>query len=189
MRTSTELRTTILRRASDLFAEHGYAATSIKHIAAAAGCTTAALYYYFESGKSQILREVIQSYSVDFALVLENATDAESFPAFLMRLGEALARVMPDMVKRISWIVADFARLHADEQAHVHAVLHRLHATIAQDIGRFVGDEREAQRLAWLVFCAYFGYEQIFLTLNLRRIDPLSYGEFAHTMAQALSTR
>ena len=49
----------ILREAGDLFRQQGYAATSIKQIASAAGCTTAALYTYYEGGKAHVLREVI----------------------------------------------------------------------------------------------------------------------------------
>jgi len=52
MRETSELKETILNVAGELFAKNGYAATSIKQIAKAAGCTTAALYYYFEDGKT-----------------------------------------------------------------------------------------------------------------------------------------
>ena len=53
------LQDLIIEKASELFREKGYTATSIKQIAKASGCTTDALYYYFEGGKKHILREVI----------------------------------------------------------------------------------------------------------------------------------
>ena len=53
MRTTTDLKDIILQKAGELFAQQGYTATSNKQIAKAAGCTAAALYYYFEGGKAQ----------------------------------------------------------------------------------------------------------------------------------------
>ena len=47
-------------KAGELFREQGYEATTLKQIARAAGCTTAALHYCFEDGKDHILREVIR---------------------------------------------------------------------------------------------------------------------------------
>ena len=79
MRDSTDLKETILREAQELFAAHGYAGTSIKQIAGASGCTTAALYYYFADGKSQILREVVRSsFSPQLTTVIQAGRDATS---------------------------------------------------------------------------------------------------------------
>lgn len=80
MRTPTELRTIILNEASKLFMQQGYAATTIKQIARAADCTTAALYSYFEGGKPQILREVVRSCSADSAQIFANTTNATTLP-------------------------------------------------------------------------------------------------------------
>ena len=51
---ASSLQDLILENADELFREQGYAATSIKQIAKASGCTTAALSYYFEDGKQHI---------------------------------------------------------------------------------------------------------------------------------------
>lgn len=187
MRTATDLRDTILREASDLFARQGYTATSIKQIAAAAGCTTAALYYYFEDGKSQILREVIRSYSLNIEHMFDSFADTPTLAAFLVRLGQTLAHVVPDMLRRMTWVLAEFPNLPTEEQNHMHAFVLGLHRQVNMEIARFVDDPEEAQQLAWFVFCAYFGYEQVFLTLDMQRKVPLSYDQFAHIMAQTMA--
>ena len=54
---TSELRTRILREATRLFAEKGYAATSVREVVEASGCTKPALYYYFKS-KDALFLEV-----------------------------------------------------------------------------------------------------------------------------------
>ena len=51
-------RTTIVRQAARLFAEHGFHGTSIDTIAKAAGGSRAAVYQYFQS-KDDILAELV----------------------------------------------------------------------------------------------------------------------------------
>ncbi|NLY95020.1 MAG: TetR/AcrR family transcriptional regulator [Myxococcales bacterium] len=53
------LRARILREATRLFAERGYAATSVREITMAAGCTKPALYYHF-GGKEQLFLQAIR---------------------------------------------------------------------------------------------------------------------------------
>ena len=52
-------RTRILDAARELFAEHGYAGTSMRDLAEALGMTKAALYYHFP-GKAQILMALVE---------------------------------------------------------------------------------------------------------------------------------
>jgi TetR/AcrR family transcriptional regulator len=56
---ASDLRRRILSAATQLFAERGYAATSMRDLADAVSCTKPALYYYFES-KAGLFREVIR---------------------------------------------------------------------------------------------------------------------------------
>lgn len=58
-RESSNLREKILCAASELFAERGYAATTVREIAARAGCTKPALYYYFQ-GKEALFIETLR---------------------------------------------------------------------------------------------------------------------------------
>lgn len=55
-----QLRHTILTVATRLFAEQGFAATSIRQIVEACGCTNPSLYYYFTS-KEDLYRKVIET--------------------------------------------------------------------------------------------------------------------------------
>ena len=96
MAAKTDLYDDILRVAGELFMKQSYAATSIKQIAKAAGCTTAALYYYFEDGKESILRQVIDDAMPDLASYLEPLQDIDSLHELILRvslaLGEALVK-------------------------------------------------------------------------------------------------
>lgn len=56
----TDLREVLLRTTSRLFQQHGYAAVSLRLIAAEAGVTTGSLYYYF-SDKEEIVREILDT--------------------------------------------------------------------------------------------------------------------------------
>ena len=57
-RTETSARDRILAHAADLFLIRGYAETSVRDIAKAAGIKAASLYYHFES-KDELLAEVL----------------------------------------------------------------------------------------------------------------------------------
>ena len=59
MPTETDSRAAILDAAERLFAERGYAATTIKQIGAAGGVNSALLYYYF-ADKEQLYRAVLE---------------------------------------------------------------------------------------------------------------------------------
>lgn len=59
-RGSVDLRETIVSAATRLFAENGYAATSMREVAEHASCTKPALYYYFEN-KAALFVAVIRS--------------------------------------------------------------------------------------------------------------------------------
>ena len=54
------LRSRILLAATGLFAERGYAATTVREVVAAAGCTKPALYYYFD-GKEELFLAALRA--------------------------------------------------------------------------------------------------------------------------------
>ena len=85
MAAQTNLAEIILEKSSELFCEQDYVATTIKQIANAAGCTTAALYYYYEGGKTEILREVIRSFQSGDEL-LAKMEECQSLPEFISKL-------------------------------------------------------------------------------------------------------
>ena len=55
-----DLRDTILAVATKLFADQGYAGTSIRQIVEASNCTNPSLYYYFSS-KEDLFRKVVEA--------------------------------------------------------------------------------------------------------------------------------
>jgi AcrR family transcriptional regulator len=70
-----ELRQRILDRATRLFAEKGFSATSVRELALACDCTKPALYYYFES-KENLFREVVQLHVAEMNQMIERWTSA-----------------------------------------------------------------------------------------------------------------
>lgn len=75
-RGSSDLREAILEAAGQCFADKGYAATSMREVAALAACTKPALYYYFES-KAALFLAVIKAHNDRIHAILET-TYAES---------------------------------------------------------------------------------------------------------------
>ena len=69
-RSGHELSGRILEVAAQLFAEHGYNATSMRQVAEAAGCTKPALYYHF-ANKAALFLEIIHASTMGIARLVE----------------------------------------------------------------------------------------------------------------------
>jgi AcrR family transcriptional regulator len=108
----SELRVVIVEVAAHLFADKGYAATSMRAVAEAADCTKPALYYYFDS-KSALFLEVIESRTDAINSILETAFQGEgTVRERLVRAAEAIfdyVRNDPEAMK-----VLIRSELHAD---------------------------------------------------------------------------
>ena len=115
MAESHSLRDLIIENAGGLFREKGYTATTIKQIAQASGCTTAALYYYFEDGKQHILREVIHR-SAQEAEASRHLPQADSLEELVVKLGADLADRFPEVADRFNWIILQFGTLPDEEK-------------------------------------------------------------------------
>ena len=181
------LNEVIIEKATQLFRQQGYAATSIKQIANAAGCTNAALYYYFEGGKKQVLHEVIHHTAKDRMYMLTAASSANSLEDLLIQFSQTLAQPLAGMASRVNWLMVEFASLPEEERTLLRNQLIDAHTALQAQIGRCVADEDRANRLAWLVFCSFFGYRQIFDSMGVGEavaFDLEAYGRF---MAQTIS--
>jgi len=179
------LQDLIIENAGELFRERGYAATTIKQIAKASGCTTAALYYHFEDGKQHILREVIHrsTQEADMSMHLPQAVSLEEF---LVKLGANLAERFPNVADHINWIMLQFATLPDEEKRIVqNQVIGRQHA-LKERISQYVADEETAERLAWLVYCSFLGYQQMFTKLDVAKTVDLSIAEYGGFLAQVI---
>ncbi len=71
----TATRERILLEASRLFRHHGYAATTLREVADAAGIKTGSIYYHFES-KEQILGEVLDKGILAVAAAVRERVEA-----------------------------------------------------------------------------------------------------------------
>ena len=174
------LQDRIVENAGELFREQGYAATSIKQIAVASGCTTAALYYYFADGKQHILREVIHK-SAGEVESEKQLPEAESLEEFLIELSAVLGERFPRVADRFTWLMLQFPTLPDEEKRILQDQLLGIHQGLRERIGQHVVDGATADRLAWLVYCSFFGYHQIFTKMEVeQRVDlgAVDYGRF-----------
>ena len=74
-----EIRDNILKQAARLFAEKGYAGTTIIDLAEACESSRGALYHYFES-KEDILLHILEDHISELAAKLEEAVNAHQDP-------------------------------------------------------------------------------------------------------------
>jgi AcrR family transcriptional regulator len=179
------LQDLIIENAGELFREQGYAATTIKQVAKASGCTTAALYYYFEYGKKHILREVIHR-SAKEAEFLVHLPQADSLEEFLADLGTNLAERFPRVADRINWIMLQFATLPDEEKQIVQNQVIGIQVALKERISQYVPDKETAERLAWLVYTSFLGYQQMFTKLEIAGRVDLSIDEYGGFMAQVI---
>ena len=98
------LAETILREAIRMFADQGYARTSMRELALAAGCTKPALYYHFGS-KEDLFRACVQGCMISMGPLLAEAlahggTVRDRVGAFAEALFEAL-RCNPDQMRLV----------------------------------------------------------------------------------------
>ena len=179
------LQDLIIENAGELFQERGYAATTIKQIAKASGCTTAALYYHFEDGKQHILREVIHRSTQEADLSM-HLPQADSLEAFLVKLGANMAERFPKVADRINWIMLQFATLPDEEKQIVQNQVIGIQLALRERISQYVPDQETAERLAWLVFSSFLGYQQMFTKLEIAGAVDLSIDEYGGFMAQVI---
>ena len=184
MRDSTDLKETILRESQELFAAHGYAGTSIKQIAGASGCTTAALYYYFPEGKTHILREAVRAtFSDKLTSLLQVGRDAASLGEWMRAFGNAALQSMRELQRRSNWVDLEIHQLGADELAAIHQQVQGFQQSIASEIVRFVKDESTANKLAWIVICTFSGYGQVSHKRGMDGVAQFDMTAFVETMA------
>lgn len=96
----TDTRERLLVVAAELFAERGYAGTSIRDISDRLGVTKAALYYHFTS-KSEILHALVAQPIANIRAVFEqphNLTTPQGRAVFVRAVVSALAECTPGSV-------------------------------------------------------------------------------------------
>ena len=185
MANPTNLSEVILQESCQLFRDQGYTATTIKQIAKAAGCTTAALYYYFEGGKSEILHEVIRSFrGTDDLLVDADMEACHSLPEFIEKLTTVLTPAVEHMADEIGWILLQFPSLPEEEKKTMQARILETHTLLKKQIGCFTTDETEAEQLAWMIFNVFFGYQQVFFRAEIGERIDFDVQAYGHLLAR-----
>lgn len=161
------LRDPILENAKALFRVQGYAGTSVKQIAEATGCTAPALYYFFEGGKAEILKEVVRSYEIDPDITLSEIKSADSLEEMLEKLGQQLPPVLRLITHDLKWLNVEIPDFPEEELGFIQDYPLAYFQFIDQEISRFITDSTESRNLAWTVFCAYCGYSEIFSRMGV----------------------
>ena len=187
MRETSELKETILNVAGELFAKNGYAATSIKQIAKAAGCTTAALYYYFEDGKAHIFREVVRSYSTSALSAVDEIGEFDNLSTYLEHLTQRIGQTMPKIRKRMNWLALELHNLPAEEREQFLDQFLDLHRAIRARLEQYLEDHERANMIARIIVCAFLGYGQLFQTLGFTDQSAPSLDEFGQTLMAMIS--
>jgi len=167
----------ILDTAERLFAEHGYAATSLRSIIAAAGVNLAAVHYHFHSKEALleavILRRSVPANQARLALLDELEREAGDDPPVLEGVIEAFIaptfRMARDPHSGGMVFMHLMGRLHAEGdllpgiiQAHFGEVLRRFGAALRRAL-----PELPSQELSWRVNLAIGALAQ-----NLRSGSP-----------------
>ncbi len=97
--TAGETRSRILGAARTLFADRGYAGTSVRDLAAYLGITKAALYYHFP-GKADMLLALVEPALDELDAITDDAgdrgADLRAFVSLLARWGPALRPFFSD---------------------------------------------------------------------------------------------
>jgi AcrR family transcriptional regulator len=185
----TNRRDEILEAATRLFIDHGYAATSVRQIAEAVGCTEAALYYHFKHGKRALLQAAVESNVPDLLSVLDTCQDAASMRDLVARFGTGMAELGQRKSERLRWLMAEFRRLNPGERALLHQKYLAFFERLVTLVARFVPDPKQARYAAILMLLVPFGYSKLFLEVEIIEVidlDPRTLIDtFAGVMAAA----
>lgn len=135
-----EVRQNILAQAARLFAEQGYAGTTIIDLAEACGSSRGALYHYFES-KEDILFHILDGHVAALLEKVEEAAEQAGEPDEQCRAVVA-AMVLTNAVSRYEQIVLlnHLKQLNAEQQKSVVAKERRLTGIVSDFLIRL--DER-----------------------------------------------
>ncbi|HEX3604472.1 MAG TPA: TetR/AcrR family transcriptional regulator [Candidatus Dormibacteraeota bacterium] len=118
---TADRRAQIAAAAAHLFAEHGYAETSMRDIAAAVGMGLGAMYYHIES-KEELLARIHEEYVGNFAVELERicARDVPAVDA-LVAAGELMMRHLHEYRDHMVAFFTEQRRIRGDRFAEVAA--------------------------------------------------------------------
>jgi AcrR family transcriptional regulator len=188
MGTRINRRDEIVDAAAQLFLRKGYNATSVREISDSVGVTEAALYYHFKDGKRELLGAVCEVFAPDYHDILDECRDAESLGEFITKFGIAgYKRLSTKQIEHQRWMIAEFPHLTEDERLFFINKMLGFHQGLAECIRKFVPDDYEAERAAWMILCTAIGFGQMFRSLELEKHTDFSAQELISMLQNALT--
>lgn len=142
-----ETRERILHAARDLFARHGFAATSIKDISTASGRNSALIHYYFDSKDSlyrAVLDDSLESGLARLGAAFRPGNDPRANLRAFVQAQQQMLEHNPELLHLMVREMLDAGAVHAEQQIHTlgATVFARLRREIesGQRIGAFRRD-------------------------------------------------
>jgi TetR/AcrR family transcriptional regulator len=176
-------RRAILDRSARLFAQRGYARTSMSEIALACGSSKALLYHYYEN-KEQLLHDLLKAHFVKLEESVQAADDATAPPAERLRLLVAAllaAYEGADALHKVQINELTSLPLERQQELKSHARgLVELFASVLRDISPALAKD---DRLLKPVTMSLFGMIN-WSYLWFRPDGPLSRAEYANLVTQ-----
>lgn len=163
-------REQIVNNATEMFMERGYTATSIRQIADSVGVTEAAIYYHFKDGKRELLQAVLEAETPDFISIFDHCEGITTLQELLLKLFTELTKIGQERIHKMRWIVAEFPNLTPEERALFQNKHLRFHTRFVSLLEPFIKNSMEADRLAWILTFAMFGYGFLMWNLQLESI-------------------
>lgn len=152
-----EVRERILSAAVDLFASHGYDATSVSQVVAQAGVTKGALYHYF-SAKDDLLFEIYHTLLADQLASLERIMAMGLDPASALReVIRSLVETTAAEAKAVTVFAREGARLGEERWETFRTEWRRYQDAVravirdAQTAGIFAG-HASPEVISWAIF-------------------------------------
>jgi len=183
-------RERIIEEASRLFMEQSYAATSVRQIAEACGCTEAALYYHFKEGKRELLQAVVQHIMPDLLEALGGCSQAQTLHDVVVAFATGLSvKARQHMSTKVRWLMAEFPTLTGEERELLYSRHAEFRSALTAHIRRFVADEREAEQLAWMLIFVAFGYGQLMINFDMQAFSDFDMNRFVDFLAKHVASR
>lgn len=187
MKKDKNLKKRILEEAKKLFQKQGIKATTIKQIAEASNCTNAALYYYFENGKNEIIKETIFDILKDRLTILEGLEDSKDLNDFITKLGKKLNTEKYHISNNISWLIVEFNQIPDEIEKVFHDNFDNFHKKLSSIINIYIDNKEKSEDVAWILFCSVFGYQQLFQKMNFSKYFKMDLNEFTEKLATTIS--
>ena len=187
MKGNRDLKKKIILEDKRLFQKQGIKATTIKQIADASKCSNAALYYYFEEGKSEIIQETILEILKDRLNILDKLEDSKDLNDFIQKLGKKLNTKKYHISNNISWLLVEFNQIPDEVKNVFHENFNNFHSKLASIINSFINNTERSKDIAWILFCSVFGFQQLFQKMDFSKYFNMDLNEFTKKLAKMIS--